>query len=140
MSRNPKSEAREFAVQFLYQSESEKLFHFSESHFLNFVRHFTVPQKAVESLRILSEGTLEKLSDIDEQISSVATNWSLARMSVVDRNVLRLATFELLTQTAPVKVIINEAIELAKKYGSADSGKFVNGVLDKLARSLGQKS
>lgn len=139
MSRNPKSEAREFAVQFLYQSESEKLFHFSESHFVNFVKHFTVPHKAVEPLRALAEGTLEKLSEIDELITSVATNWSLARMSVVDRNVLRLAAFELLSQNAPVKVVINEAIELAKKYGSADSGKFVNGVLDKLARSVEQK-
>jgi len=140
VSRNPKSEAREFAVQFLYQSESEKLFHFSESHFLNFVKHFTVPHKAVEPLRMLAEGTLERLSEIDAQITAVATNWSLTRMSVVDRNVLRLAACERLSQSAPVKVMINEAIELAKKYGSADSGKFVNGVLDKLARSLEQKS
>lgn len=136
MNRNPRSEAREFAVQFLYQSESEKLYHFSESHFLSFVQHFTVPKKVVEPLRGLVQGTLERVSEIDLKIEAVAANWSLSRMSVVDRNVLRLATFELLSESAPHKVVLNEAIELAKKFGSADSGKFVNGILDRLSRSM----
>ena len=136
MNRNPRSEAREFAIQFLYQSESEKLFHFSESHFLSFVQHFTVPAKVVEPLRLLAQGTLDRLPEIDQSIQSVAANWSLSRMSLVDRNVLRLATFELLSASAPHKVVINEAIELAKKFGAADSGKFVNGILDRVARGL----
>ncbi len=136
MNRNPRSEAREFAIQFLYQSESEKLFHFSESHFLSFVQHFTVPGKVVEPLRLLAQGTLDRLPEIDQSIQSVAANWSLSRMSLVDRNVLRLATFELLSASTPHKVVINEAIELAKKFGAADSGKFVNGILDRVARGL----
>jgi N utilization substance protein B len=136
VSKSPRTEAREFAVQFLYQCESEKIFHFSEPHFDSFMRHFAVPNKIGETLRTMASGTFAQLPEIDQHIKSVATNWSLERMPLVDRNVLRLAVFELLAGTAPPKVILNEAIELAKKFGSAESGKFVNGVLDRLARTL----
>ena len=73
---------------------------------------------------------------IDETIEAVSTNWRLDRMAKVDRNVLRLAVFELLETDVPVKVVLNEAIELGKKYGSESSGAFVNGVLDKVAAGL----
>lgn len=131
--KNPKSEAREFAVQFLYQSESEKLLHFSDSHFDHFVKHFQVPDPIVPPLRDMTRGTLENLIRIDGQLQDVSVNWKLSRMSVIDRSVLRLATFELLETDTPTRVILNEAIELAKKYGTEDSGKFVNGLLDKVA-------
>ena len=73
---------------------------------------------------------------IDRVISSHATNWQLKRMAVIDRNVLRCGTYELLfMDDIPPKVAINEAIDIAKKYGDKDSGKFVNGILDKINKT-----
>jgi N utilization substance protein B len=131
--KNPKSEARELAVQFLYQSESEKLLHFSDSHFDQFVKHFQVAEPLIPPLREMTRGTLENLIKIDAKLQDVSVNWKLSRMSVIDRSVLRLATYELLESDTPTRVVLNEAIELAKKYGAEDSGKFVNGLLDKVA-------
>ncbi|MDP1853456.1 MAG: transcription antitermination factor NusB [Candidatus Omnitrophota bacterium] len=80
-------------------------------------------------------GTIKNLNILDENISHFALNWQLHRMPVIDRNILRLAAFELLyLSDIPPKVSINEAIELAKKYGDKDSGKFVNAVLDKIKK------
>lgn len=81
-------------------------------------------------------GVAEKKAEIDKLISKYTTNWQLGRMAVIDRNVLRYATYELLfAEDIPPKVAINEAIDIAKKYGDKDSGKFVNGVLDKINKS-----
>ena len=86
-------------------------------------------------------GVSKNLELIDKTISSYATNWQLKRMAVVDRNVLRFATYELLFMAdIPPKVSINEAIDIAKKYGDMDSGKFVNGVLDKINKMESRKS
>lgn len=96
---------------------------------------------AVEDVEIrefaesLVRGTWLKRESIDEMIAKHALNWELNRMAVVDRNILRMATYELLEfKDIPPKVTINEAIELAKKFGDEESGKFVNGILDKIAR------
>ena len=79
----------------------------------------------------LVEGTLERRPDIDARITAHADNWNLNRMAVIDRNILRLGAYELLyLDDVPSKVCINEAIELAKRFGDAESGKFINGVLD----------
>jgi transcription antitermination factor NusB len=84
----------------------------------------------------LVRGVYEKRSAIDKLISKYTTNWELERMAVIDRNILRFATYELLyTDDIPPKVAINEAIDVAKKYGDKDSGKFVNGVLDKIHKT-----
>lgn len=81
-------------------------------------------------------GISEKHADIDSIITRYATNWEIGRMATIDRNVLRMATYELLyVDDVPPKVAINEAIELAKKYGDKDSGKFVNGILDKISKT-----
>jgi len=83
----------------------------------------------------LVEGVTKNIKEIDAAISKYATNWQISRMAVVDRNILRLATFELLYLVdIPPKVSINEAVDIAKKYGDIDSGKFVNGILDKISR------
>ena len=80
-------------------------------------------------------GVLENLSILDQEISKRIENWSLSRLSMVDRNILRIAAFELAHCTdIPSRVAINEAIELAKKYGDDKSGLFVNGVLDAFLR------
>lgn len=135
MSSNPKTLAREFAVQFLYQCESEKLYHFSESHLVAFCEHFHVAPDRVPDVRAMARGVLDQVSDLDATIQTFSSNWKIARMPAVDRNILRLAAYELATKAAPTKVVINEAIELAKKYGSNDSAKFVNGILDRLAKA-----
>lgn len=83
--------------------------------------------------RELILGTWTHRSRLDAQIAEVAENWDIHRMAVVDRNILRLACYELLVLgDVPPKVAINEAINLAKRYGAADSGAFVNGVLDRI--------
>ena len=84
----------------------------------------------------LVNGTLDKLEDIDKIIERFAENWEIKRMAYVDRNILRLSTYELCYfEDIPVKVAINEAVELAKRYGEPDSSKFVNGILDKIAKN-----
>jgi N utilization substance protein B len=81
--------------------------------------------------------TRARLAEIDDAIQSASRNWRLDRMSRVDRNILRLATCELRhSPDVPVKVVINEAVELAKKFGTADSPAFVNGILDRIAHQL----
>ncbi len=84
----------------------------------------------------LIDGVEARRAEIDAQLASAAENWRLPRMAAVDRNVLRIGAFELLDPSveSPPAVAINEAIELARRYGSADSPKFVNGVLDKVHR------
>lgn len=89
---------------------------------------------------VLVMGVDKYHQQIDESISRYASNWQIDRMATIDRNVLRLATFELLfAGDVPPKVAINEAIELAKRFGDKDSGKFVNGVLDKIHKTEVQK-
>jgi transcription antitermination factor NusB len=82
----------------------------------------------------LLEQTLENLERIDRMISGVAENWDLSRMAVVDRNILRIGAAEIIFGKVPASVAINEAIEIAKKFSTEDSGRFVNGILDKVAR------
>lgn len=85
----------------------------------------------------LVEGTLEHRDAIDEKLQSVTRNWDLRRMAIVDRNVLRMATYELMWCTdVPHKVAINEAIEIGKKFSTANSGGFVNGILDRIRMDL----
>src|SRR5262249_18303775 len=90
----------------------------------------------------LYDGTRKHMPEIDPKLSATAENWRLTRMSAVDRNALRMGTYELLFDPAgePVAVVINEAIELARRYGSADSPAFVNGILDRLSRDSRQQA
>jgi transcription antitermination factor NusB len=81
-------------------------------------------------------GVSKNRSAIDKILSAHATNWQLKRMAVIDRNILRFATYELLfSNDIPPKVSINEAIDIAKKFGDKDSGKFVNGILDNINKT-----
>jgi len=85
---------------------------------------------------ILVHGVLEKCEAIDKIIERYAENWEIKRMAYVDRNILRLSAYEMIYQDEiPIKVAINEAVELAKRYGEADSSKFVNGILDRIAKT-----
>jgi transcription antitermination protein NusB len=127
---NPNSLSRDLAVQFLYQCESHKLFYFSPEDFESFCGSFNVAAAQRDYLLPLVRGTLSSINDLDEIISKHSKNWKITRMASTDRVVLRLATFEILEKMAPDKVILNEAIELAKRYGTEHSGSFVNGILD----------
>lgn len=81
----------------------------------------------------------EHAGEIDERVQRASRNWRLERMSTVDRNILRLATAELLYhESVPTKVVINEAIELAKRFGATESPAFVNGILDRIAQERGR--
>lgn len=80
----------------------------------------------------LVEGVKKHQAEIDEAIKQVAENWRLDRMAAIDRNILRLGAYELLHGETPAKVAINEALELAKRYSTAQSSRFVNGILDKV--------
>lgn len=86
-----------------------------------------------EFCRHLVEGVTTRREEIDKILATYTENWDIKRMASVDRNILRLSTFEILTDVqTPVSVIIDEAIEIAKSFSTQDSGKFVNGILDKV--------
>lgn len=89
--------------------------------------------------RELVAAATERSKEIDELIASASKNWRIERMSRVDRNILRLGACELIAfRDVPVKVVINEAVELAKRFGTAESSAFVNGVLDRIASAAGR--
>jgi N utilization substance protein B len=128
--------AREVALQFLYQLD----LHGADDP-LPFAAEFwarhPVDRETREFAEALVAGTKQNQGKLDALIGQCAEHWDLARMAVVDRNLLRIAVYELLWCSAvPPKVAINEAIEIAKKFGTAESSRFVNGVLDRVYREL----
>lgn len=126
-----RSRAREVALQLLFQRDLNP--GVDRPALERFVRD-RLHDAALEPFCLgLYDGTVTQLADLDAKLGAAAENWRLPRMAVVDRNVLRLGAYELLhTTETPASVAIDEAIELARRYGSADSPAFVNGVLDKL--------
>lgn len=153
-------EARERAIQFLFQYDlnrpdnlDEALAHFWESQRAAALaeekgkatwgeKHDLPPPTAEEAaVRLFADplirGTVEHLMEIDGKIKHFARNWDLHRMAAVDRNVLRLAIYEMLHRDdIPPVVSINEAVDIAKKFSTDESGKFVNGILDKVKGEL----
>jgi len=127
-----RSRAREVALQLLFQHDhNAELEPAVVRDFLD--RRLRLPELIRFAEEILN-GVIQRRGEIDQRLAQVAENWSVERMAAVDRNVLRIGVFELLCQPdTPTKVIIDEAIELAKRYGSAESPAFVNGVLDRVA-------
>ncbi|UCF29835.1 MAG: transcription antitermination factor NusB [bacterium] len=98
-------------------------------------------ESQAEFARDLVMGAFERMEEIDGHIREAALKWNISRMAVVDRNVLRLATYEMLAYPeTPARVIINEAIEMAKGFGGEESGTFVNGVLDRIRHNLKRKA
>jgi N utilization substance protein B len=131
MSR--RSRAREVAVQVLYQDDLNP----GGSPALGdalLVRRLHVPE-LVDFARGLVAGVRRHRAELDQAIQEAATNWSLHRMAPTDRNVLRLGAFELLHTDTPRRVVIDEGVELAKRFGTAHSAPFVNGILDAIKGS-----
>ena len=135
-----RTKAREYALKILYAIDIAK--ENAEKCIEGFWQNNEENDEEVKKFtNLIVRGVSENLAAIDKIVSSYATNWELNRMAVVDRNILRFATYELLfTEDIPPKVSINEAIDIAKKYGDRDSGKFVNGVLDKINKTECKKT
>ncbi len=133
-----RTRARELALQILYQYDIRKDdIDMLINDYLN--KDFISERKLNDSIKdftvTLIKGTIANSERIDSIVSAYAENWRLERMAVIDRNIMRMATYELLyIEEIPPKVSINEAVDLAKKYGDVDSGKFVNGILDKISK------
>ena len=129
-------QAREYCLQGLYLADAGMTGEEISSAFERILVGLD-PETANFARRLFS-GSLSSLEKIDSAISAKATNWKLSRMPAVDRNILRLAAYELFVEPeTPVAAVIDEAIELAKKYSTDDSPAFVNGILDQL-KSLRQ--
>ena len=134
-------QAREWAVQFLFQTE------FNPSDLDNALADFWGDDERNPSVRDQTyvnevvRGVIEKQREIDRTISKYTDNWDVERLGVLDRIVLRVATFEMLFRgDIPPVVSINEAVEIAKAYSGKDSGRFVNGVLDRIQKELDRPS
>ena len=129
--------AREYALQLLFQLD------LSPSALDAAVDAFWADKRVSDGVRAFSEeivrGTMDCREALDEVLASMTLNWRITRMAVVDRNVLRMALFEFLFQPdTPRVVVIDEAIEVAKKFGNDESGPFINGVLDAIRIRLEQ--
>jgi transcription antitermination factor NusB len=126
-----RTQARELALQLMYQLDLRG------DEILDEVNAALAPESGdpemLDFARELVHGCREKRAEIDRQIEEVAKNWQLKRMAAIDRNILRLATYELLyREDIPPLVTINEAIDIAKKFSTKNSGPFVNGILDNI--------
>ena len=124
-------EARELALKFLYQTEFN-----SENPNLE-LDSFFVRLNTAKEVKNFTQELIEKFlmhqKEVDGVLKKISSNWTQDRMAVIDRNILRLGVSELLfDSTTPPKVVINEAIEIAKKFGTDESPDFINGVLDKI--------
>ena len=130
-----RSKSREIALQVLYQIDVSN--NDVEDAFNLFWHNFTPSEDLKDFSQIIVQGVYHHIEEIDAFIEHYSEHWRLKRMSIVDRNVLRSAIFELMfCADVPTKVVLNEAVELGKKFGSNKSGSFVNGILDKVAHSI----
>lgn len=132
-----RSRARGWALQVLYAWESRA----ERDRLTDMLREFTstrrISTEAREYLETLIATIDMYLEPIDEAIASSLLNWRMERLSIIDRNILRLAAAEMLHLAIPPRVVIQEAVQLAEKYSTAESPRFINGVLDGLMRSAG---
>jgi N utilization substance protein B len=129
---------REAALKMLFQMEASG--ENAEKTVQLFWRHFEEPPEGREYADEAVRGIEESLAAIDQQIAAASTHWRVERMARVDRNVLRLGAWELMKRTdVPRAVILDEAVELAKAYGTDESSAFVNGVLNRVADAVGRK-
>jgi N utilization substance protein B len=127
--------ARECALQMLYEYDVGK--HGLDMILESFWEMNEQPDKVREFAGHLFTGTITRMKEIDRLIQAHSQNWRLSRMAAVDRNVLRLAVFELLSDVkTPDTVVINEALEIAKKFSTNESAQFVNGILDSIKNDL----
>ncbi len=125
---------RELALQVLYQLDMSG--ETSEQGLHAFADSFDVSPKAREFAWALVRGVRERRVEIDAQVEAASVNWKLERLAQIDAMVIRIAIYEL-TDGLPMEIAINEAVEVARRYGTTESAAFVNGVLDAVAKQLG---
>jgi N utilization substance protein B len=126
--------ARELALQMLFQMDmgTVQLRELEE----NFLPQASAPEAAKVMALFMTRNTWDRLEEIDRHLRDLAEHWDLTRMAAVDRNILRLATYEIVYDSEiPKSVAINEAIEIVKRFSTEASSKFVNGILDKLEKA-----
>lgn len=133
-SGTPRARAREAAFQILFHWDVNPQFPLGAVE--RFLWESVREPEAVQFAQELIRGVADLCERLDEEIQSVSENWTVARMSVADRTILRLGTYELLYTDTPSEVIIDQAVELAKRYGTEQSRAFVNGILDRLMHKL----
>jgi N utilization substance protein B len=143
--RAPRQRSRQAALQALYAGDLGDCFGANpreciEEIFERVAENFDLPAGARDFALELASGTAAHLAEIDAVLSESATNWKLSRMAAVDRNVLRIAVYELTQTETPVSIILDEAIRLAQRFGTESSSAFVNGVLDAVARVITNSS
>ena len=127
--------ARELALRMLYQVETAG--EDPELALARYCESFPYQQDILEYARFLLSGVKQEQAAIDKRIEDASEHWRLGRTTYIDRSILRLGVFEMLfAQDVPPKVAIDEAIELGKKYGNAESRNFINGVLDKILKEF----
>jgi N utilization substance protein B len=125
-----RSRAREVALQVLYQDDLNPSH--NPAHSDQFLASRLQDAELADFARMLVSGVRRNRAELDKLLAQTADNWSLERMAATDRNVLRLGAFEILYTETPDRVAINEAVELAKRFGAKQSAQFVNGILDRL--------
>jgi len=140
-NRAPRQRSRQVALQALYAGDLGGSGRTAgadciDEVFERVAQNFDLPTGARDFALTLVRGTTSSLAEIDAVLAEHATNWKISRMAAVDRNVLRIAIFELTQTDTPVSVVLDEAILLARRFGAESSPVFVNGVLDAVARAL----
>ena len=133
-----RQKSREYALQMLFQWEMSKQ---EPSHIEGgFWKNARAQKSTREFANQLFESAASRAAELDPIISLHAANWRIERMAAIDRAILRLALAELRTMSTPVKVVINEAVELAKKFSSEDASAFINGILDAAMKKSASES
>jgi N utilization substance protein B len=136
--KGARHKAREIALQVLY--EIDAVGHNSAEAISHIFPKAGISEDIVSFIRILVDGVIDNREQLDQNIREFAPAWPLDQISIVDRNILRLAIFEILhDDKIPVKVAINEAVELAKTFGSNNSSRFINGVLGSVSNLVANK-
>ena len=130
--------SREFALQMLFQWEMGK----QDPSTLEdvFWKNVRAQKSTRDFANQLFESAAARIEELDPMISTHAQNWRIERMAAIDRAILRLALAEMRTTSTPAKVVINEAVELAKKFSSEEASPFINGILDAAAKSFTEKA
>jgi transcription antitermination protein NusB len=137
--RESRHRAREAALQMLYQWEVGRvsMFEVRQTFWAQAETDHALPEELRAFATSLAEGVVAQVEQVDPTIAAAAEHWRLERMNVMDRLILRLATYEFLyTPDTPGKVIINEALELARTFSGDESVRFINGILDGIRRTL----
>jgi N utilization substance protein B len=136
-STSTRRKARECALQMLFAADvvGEPKY-FSTADYWKELGEATIDERTREFADNLVDGTLKNLAAVDERIRTRAEHWRIERMAIVDRNILRLSVYEFLFEDTPHTVVINEALEIARRFSSYEATQFINGILDGIKLDL----